>query len=71
MVSAFLSVETQWRTVAIGGGFAPSRLLWLGLDYTAVRAGLEAEGFAVTPELWRDLRLMEAAALSELNRVRS
>jgi hypothetical protein len=35
----------------------------IGLDYAAARAGLEAEGIEVTPEVWRDLRAIEAGAV--------
>jgi len=66
-VRAFLAVTTQFRVVSVGGGFAPSRLVTMGLDYAGVRAGLDAEGFAITPELWRDLREMEGAAVAALN----
>lgn len=74
---AFLSVCTQWRTVSVGGGgFAgfggaslmPAHPLFIGLDYGAVRAGLDAAGIKTTPELWFGLRVMEAAAASALNK---
>lgn len=67
IVTAFAIVCTQWRIVPIGGGLAPSRLLFLGLDYTAARAGLDAAGIAVTPELWRGLRIMEDEATRAQN----
>ncbi|ACF01849.1 hypothetical protein Rpal_3347 [Rhodopseudomonas palustris TIE-1] len=75
-VRAFLAVASQWRTTAIGGGgfatmgggaAAPLRLVYVSLDYTAVRAGLDAEQIAITPALWRGLRIMEAAACAALN----
>lgn len=66
-VCAFVAVTTQWRTVSIGGGFNPSRTIFVGLDYSAARTGLEAEGIAVTPTLWRELRVMEAEACRMLN----
>lgn len=63
-VCAFAAVVTQWRVVpGARGGFA-----YLGLDYAGVRAGLDAEGIAVTPELWAGLRTMEAEACAVLNR---
>ncbi|WP_257195879.1 MULTISPECIES: DUF1799 domain-containing protein [unclassified Bradyrhizobium] len=77
-VEAFLAVATQWRVVACspggalgpgGGAIGPSVPIYLALDYAAVRAGLDAEGIAVTPELWRGLRVMEQAAAAALNEV--
>lgn len=35
----------------------------LGLDYTAVKACMEALGREVTPELWTGLQAMEEGAL--------
>lgn len=52
---AFLAVATQWR-VAPGGGV-------IGLDYAAAAAGLGAEGIAVTPDLWREMRAIERGAV--------
>jgi hypothetical protein len=66
-VRAFLAVTSQFRVVVIGGGFEPSRLLTMGFDYAGVRAGLDAEGIAVTPDLWRGLKIMEDAAAAALN----
>ncbi len=69
-VKAFLAVTTQWRVVSIGGGgFAPTMPRVLGFDYSGVRAGLDAGGFAVTPEIWRGLQIMEEAATAALNEV--
>ena len=70
-VMAFLAVASQWRVVSIGGGMAPSQPVFLGLDYVAVRTGLDAEGVTVTPELWRGLRVMEEAAAAALNERKS
>lgn len=68
---AFLSVSTQWRTASFsGGGMAPMQVIYQGLDYTAVRAGLEGLGIAATPAIWRGLRTMEAAARNALNGLR-
>lgn len=67
IVAAFLAVSSQWRTAAIGGGLAPGRLCYLGLDYAAALAGLAAAGVTVTPELWAGVRLMEAEAARALN----
>jgi hypothetical protein len=75
-VQAFLAVSLQWRVVSRGGGgfagmgggvIAPMVPMFVGLDYAGVRAGLDAEGITVTPELWRGLRVMEAAACAVLN----
>ena len=80
IVQAFLAVCLQWRVVNRGGGgfaslfggqIAPLAPLFIGLDYAAVRAGLDAEGIEVTPELWRGLRVMEAEACSALNEDKS
>jgi hypothetical protein len=43
---------------------------WLGLDYSAVQAGLAFAGITVTPEIWADFQLIEAGALDELNKDR-
>lgn len=69
-VLAFLAVSTQWRSVPFGGGMAPMQVIYQGLDYTAVRAGLEGFGFEATPALWRGLHVMEAAARNVLNGIR-
>ncbi len=68
IVQAFLAVCTQWRTTPAGGGFAPMMPIWIGLDYSAVRVALEAEGIAITTELWRGLRVMEDEATDALNK---
>jgi hypothetical protein len=67
VVDAFLAVATQWRTAPIGGGMAPVGIVYVGLDYAAVRAGLDAAGIIITPELWAGLRVMEDAARTALN----
>ncbi|UFZ05454.1 DUF1799 domain-containing protein [Bradyrhizobium ontarionense] len=76
IVRAFLAVASQWRIVPrsaggmitpMGGTIAPTVPVVIGLDYAGVRAGLDAEGFAITPELWRGLRTMEAAACAAFN----
>ena len=66
-LNAFLAVDSQWRVVPIGGGLAPTRPLFLGLDYAAVRVGLEAAGITITPALWADLRVLEDEARKALN----
>ena len=69
IVQAFLAVATQWRVVGLGGGFEPSRIRFVGFDYAAVRAALDAEAIQVTPDQWRGLRMMEGAACAALNEV--
>lgn len=63
---AFLHVSGQWRTASRGLGGTH----WVGLDYTAVKHGLDLAGVTVTPATWMDLRLIENGALEELNRER-
>lgn len=74
IVEAFLSVASQWRVAplssgasSIAGGFTNSRLIFVGLDYSAVKIALDAEGIAITRELWAGLRTMEFAAIAALN----
>jgi len=40
---------------------------FLGLDYTAVRAGFDLAGLSITPLVWDQVRLIEAGALQALN----
>lgn len=61
--TAWCAVSSQWRVVAGGGGGAA----WIGLDFTAVRHGLDLAGLTVTPEDWAGMRLIEAGAIEELN----
>jgi hypothetical protein len=74
-VRAFLAADTQWRTVSLPGsspgtfGLGPSRLHVLGLDYAGARAGIEAAGIPLNPEVWEGVRVMEAAARDALNQV--
>ncbi len=67
IVEAFLSCDTQWRVAAVGRGLAPGRLFFAGLDYAGARAGIEAAGIVLTPELWRGVRIMEGEARDALN----
>ncbi|MBN8955731.1 MAG: DUF1799 domain-containing protein [Rhizobiales bacterium] len=67
IVDAFLVVSSQFRFASIGGGLIPQRLICIGLDYTAVRAGLELAGIAITPEQWEGVRVMEIAAREAMN----
>lgn len=69
-VLAFLECDTQWRAVAGMGG-----LIWLGLDYTAVLATLDARPRKErrrhpTHKLFTDVRLMEGEALAIRNEER-
>lgn len=62
-VLAFASIMSQWRVAPMPTG----RLHYIGLDYAGVRAGLECAGHAITPDLWADMLVMEAAARSAAN----
>lgn len=68
-VEAFLFVSTQWRVIERGGGMAPAQTYWIGLDYAGVAAGLAGAEIATSADLWRGLRVMEAAARNTLNGV--
>lgn len=61
--TAFLAVCHQWRVVA--GQGAP---WFMGLDYTAVRAGFDLAGLTVAPALWDEVRQIEAGAMQVLNK---
>ncbi|MFN4191813.1 MAG: DUF1799 domain-containing protein [Tabrizicola sp.] len=58
-VRAFLEVCSQFRMVAHPDG----SLQRTGLDYAAVRAGLELAGVEMTRELWEAVRLLEWGVL--------
>lgn len=62
IVRAFLSISTQWRSA-----FGRRGAFMIGLDYGAVKAGLDALGTAITPELWHGIQMMEAEAVAVLN----
>lgn len=62
-LAAFLAVDGQWRTIS--RGIAGTH--WLGLDYTAVETGLRLAEITVSPEVWAELRDIEAGATKELN----
>ena len=66
-VGLFASVSTQWRTCTFGGGMAGARVLWIGLDYAALKMIADMEDVALVPELFEQLRIMEAAAAALLN----
>jgi hypothetical protein len=63
---AFLVVESQWRVVSLAQG----GLMWVGLDYSGVRAGLRGAGLKLTPDQWSEMQMIETGALNALNRVR-
>lgn len=63
IVSAFCAVFSQWRVTVLPSG----RLLYSGLDYAGARAGLDCAGFAITPDLWSGIRIMESEARQALN----
>ena len=63
IVDLWLTVCTQWRTAPLADG----RVHWLGLDYAAVRAGLDLAGRAVSAIEWAGVQLMERAAAEALN----
>lgn len=59
-LTAWLSIDTQWRVAG-----TMRQIVYVGLDYTAVKAVLDAAGHG--PEVFADIRDMEAAALPLLN----
>lgn len=62
-LGAFLLVQGQWRATSVGLG----GIIWQGLDYTALRHATDMAGLDMTPDLFEQLRHIEAGALSELN----
>lgn len=52
----FLSLGTQWRWCPLSGRR-------LGLDYAAIEPAARLQAIETNPRLFRDLRLMEQAAL--------
>ncbi len=66
-VEAFIAVETQWRWV--GGGMGG--VMAIGLDYAGAQSGLALAGIEMTPDLWAQVRLIEAGAAAALNGGRS
>ena len=59
-LEAFTRCATQWRTVAIGAGFA-----FIGLDYAAVDIVLNR--LSAPAHVFDDVTIMENAALPILN----
>jgi hypothetical protein len=66
-LEAFLFVSTQWSVVHQTAGMAPGRTTYIGLNYACVAAGLSGAGIEASPDIWRGLRVMEAAARNTLN----
>lgn len=67
-VMLFVACATQWRRVAVVG-FGGGAVVWEGLDYSAVKAAGDMDGVEwPAPDLFADVRRMEAAAVRELNR---
>lgn len=67
IVDRFLAVASQWRTAA--GGLARAAIL--GLDYASCAVALDGLGLEMTPDDWRGLQAMEAAAAAAMNEARS
>ncbi len=61
-LDAWLALETQWRC-QIGPSGA---VLWLGLDYRAADMVLRRGPWADPDRVFRDLQVMEGAALEVL-----
>lgn len=66
-VALFMACQTQWRVLAVAGA-KRAVVIWHGLDYAGVAAVARARGQRLRGELFEDLRVMEAAAMAELNR---
>lgn len=62
-MEAYCAVATQWRVIALADG----RKEAIGLDYPAVKVGLEMAGITVTPALWSDLQMIEIGARAAMN----
>ena len=61
-INAFLAVANQWRSMQ-----GARRAHVVGLDYAAVRAGLDMAGITLSPDEWADFRVIEGAASAALN----
>lgn len=64
---AWCTISGQWRTAPLGT-MERAKLIFVGLDYTAARHGLDLAGIGVSPDQWDDIRSIEAGAIEELNR---
>ncbi|WP_375227499.1 DUF1799 domain-containing protein [Roseobacter sp. S98] len=62
-LEAYASVCTQWRLLALADG----NVMAVGLDYPAVKAGLELAGIGVNTALWADLQMIEIGARAAMN----
>lgn len=62
ITEAFLAAATQWRVVATLDG-----LVWIGIDYAAVLPIVGSRNRRHTRELFAGLRIMELAALPNMN----
>ena len=62
-LEAYCAISTQWRVIALADG----REKAIGLDYPAVKVGLEMAGIEVTPALWSDLQMIEIGARAAMN----
>ena len=70
-LQAYLAVAGQWRTVFVAvSPPAVGRIVALGLDYAAARAGLALAGIEVSPEAWAQVRAIEAGAMEAMNEQR-
>lgn len=65
----FLSCQTQWKREFAG---MSGELVWQGMDYSGVAVVVRMMGYrgAKVSEVFADLQIMEAAALSALNKRR-
>lgn len=64
--NAWCVISGQWRCVSVAT-MERAKLIWLGIDYAAAAAGLALAGVQITPEIWADVRQIEAGAVKELN----
>lgn len=64
---AWCAVSGQMRIASVST-METGRVVWLGLDYAAARAGLELAEISVSAEEWDEVRTIEGAAVEELNR---
>lgn len=64
IVDLWLLIDTQWTPpIALADG----RVLWIGLNYAAVRAGLDLAAATIDAVRWAGMRVMEEAATKALN----
>ncbi|MBJ2150603.1 DUF1799 domain-containing protein [Paracoccus sp. IB05] len=64
---AWCAISGQWRTAPLST-MEQAKVIFLGLDYAAARHGLDLAEVRVSPEIWDDVRSIEAGAIEELNR---